>query len=60
MAAATGVPVGVLGLGASTLESMIPPAGYQAYEEPLGELANGPARRRVGLLPDGRAPVCDL
>ncbi len=35
---ASGVPVGVLGLGAATLESMIPPAGYRAHAEELGEL----------------------
>ncbi|HUS91216.1 MAG TPA: hypothetical protein VM695_05165, partial [Phycisphaerae bacterium] len=38
LARATQVPVGVMGLGASTLESMTPPEGFQAFERELGEL----------------------
>ncbi len=35
----TGVPVGVLACGASTLESMTPPEGFAAFEDELGETA---------------------
>ena len=38
LARATKAPVGVLALGASTLESMTPPEGFQAFEKELGEL----------------------
>nr|WP_094019444.1 glycine cleavage system aminomethyltransferase GcvT [Maliponia aquimaris] len=31
--------------------------GFPGAERILGELAEGPARRRVGLLPEGRAPL---
>jgi aminomethyltransferase len=31
--------------------------GFPGAEVILGQLANGPARRRVGLRPEGRAPV---
>jgi aminomethyltransferase len=31
--------------------------GFPGAARILGELASGPARRRVGLLPEGRAPV---
>ncbi|MBM9593523.1 glycine cleavage system aminomethyltransferase GcvT [Roseitranquillus sediminis] len=31
--------------------------GFPGAERILDELENGPARRRVGLLPDGRAPM---
>jgi len=34
----TGVPVGALSLGASTLDSLTPPEGFQAMERELGEL----------------------
>lgn len=39
LARATGAPVGVMGLGASTLESMTPPEGFQAFEDELGPVA---------------------
>jgi glycine cleavage system T protein (aminomethyltransferase) len=31
--------------------------GFPGADRILAELANGPARKRVGLLPDGRAPM---
>ena len=36
---ATGAPVGIMGAGASTLESMTPPEGFAAFEQQLGPLA---------------------
>jgi len=38
LARATRAPVGVMGQGASTLESMTPPEGFQALEKELGRL----------------------
>ena len=35
----TKAPLGVVGLGLSSLESMTPPAGFQAFEKQLGEQA---------------------
>jgi aminomethyltransferase len=32
-------------------------AGFPGADVILAELANGPLRRRVGLLPEGKAPV---
>ena len=40
LARATKAPVGMMGLGASTLESMTPPEGFQAVEAELGQLAS--------------------
>ena len=37
LARVTNAPVGVMGLGASTLESMTPPEGFEAFEKQLGE-----------------------
>ena len=34
------VPVGIIGLNGTTLESMTPPEGFQAYEKELGELGS--------------------
>lgn len=39
LAEAVGVPVGVMALGASTLESMTPPAGFAAVERQMGPAA---------------------
>ena len=39
LARVTKAPVGVIGLGASTLESLTPPEGFQAFEAELGEPA---------------------
>ena len=33
------------------------PGGFPGAQRVLDELASGPARRRVGLLPEGRAPM---
>ena len=38
LARRTGAPVGIVGLGASTLESMTPPEGFRAFEAELGPL----------------------
>ncbi|MGB2821575.1 MAG: hypothetical protein WBF17_11375, partial [Phycisphaerae bacterium] len=38
LARATRAPVGVMGLGASTLESMTPLEGFMAFEDELGQL----------------------
>lgn len=38
LARVTRVPVGILGQGASTLESMTPAQGFRAFEKELGEL----------------------
>lgn len=35
----TQTPLGVVGIGLSSLESMTPPQGFAAFEKPLGELA---------------------
>jgi len=37
------VPIGIMGLNGSTLESMTPPEGFQAYEKELGELGSAVA-----------------
>lgn len=53
LASKTRVPVGVMGLGASTLESMTPPEGFRHYPKALAALA-GQVATWTPAAPPGR------